>query len=121
MHNFCAQKHVDLVNGKIETVQHALNEKLSSIDRLSTLAKEHINAERVRIIEQADIERDKALIQIDEIAEQQRKQILSISTQLNELALDEISSFIQQMTNEIFLGPFWRPQLGVWVQQLRPW
>lgn len=97
----CAQKHVALGTEQIDIAQHVLNDKISIIDRLSAAAKECVNAECNRIIKQADIERDQAFVQIDQIAEQQKKQIRDKNTQLSELPLDEITSFVQLMTSDL--------------------
>jgi hypothetical protein len=97
----CAQKHVALATQQIDAAQYVLNDKMSIIDRLSAAAKERVNADRNKIIKQADTERDQAFVQIDQIAEQQKKQIRDKSAQLSELPLDEIPSFIQLMTSEM--------------------
>jgi hypothetical protein len=97
----CAQKHVALANEQIDVAQHVLNDKISVIDRLSAAAKEQVNADRNKIIKQADIERDQAFVQIDRIAEQQKKHIRDKNAQLSELPLDEITSFVQRMTDEM--------------------
>ncbi len=97
----CAQKHVALATEQIEIAQHVLNDKMSIIDRLSAAAKERVNADRNKIIKQADIERDQAFAQIDQLAAEQKNQIRNKSTHLSELSLDEIPSFIQHMTSEM--------------------
>ncbi len=97
----CAQKHVGLANEQIDVAQHVLNDKISVIDRLSAAAKEQVNADRNKIIKQADIERDQAFVQIDQIAKQQKKHIRDKNAQLSELPLDEITSFVQRMTDEM--------------------
>jgi hypothetical protein len=97
----CAQKHVTLANEQIDVAQHLLNDKMSIIDRLSAAAKERVSADCNRIIKQADIERDQAFVQIDQIAEQQKKHLRDKNTQLSELPLDEIPSFIELMTSEM--------------------
>ncbi len=97
----CAQKHVVLSAEQVDVAQHALDDKMSILDRLSAAAKERVNAERDKIIQQADTERDQALVQIDQLLEQQKKQIQDKSTQLSQLSLGKISSYIQRMTSEM--------------------
>jgi hypothetical protein len=97
----CAQKHVALATEQVDVAQHVLNDKMSIIDHLSAAAKERVDADRNKIIEQADTERDQAYAQIDQFAQQQKKQIKDKNTQLSELSLDEIPSFIQSMTSEM--------------------
>jgi ABC-type phosphate transport system auxiliary subunit len=97
----CGQKHVALANEQVEVAQHVLNDKMSIIDRLSAAAKERVDADRNRIMKQAETEREQAFAKIDQIAELQKKQIRDKHTQLSELPLDEIPSFIQHMTNEM--------------------
>jgi hypothetical protein len=97
----CAQKHVALAAEQVDVAQHVFNDKMSIIDHLSAAAKKRVDADRNKIIEQADTERDQAYAQIDRFAEQQKKQIRDKSTQLSELSLDEIPSFIQCMTSEM--------------------
>ncbi len=97
----CGQKHVALANEQVEVAQHVLNDKMSIIDRLSAAAKERVNADRNRLMKQVDTEREQAFVQIDQIAELQKKQIRDKHAQLSELPLDEIPSFIQHMTNEM--------------------
>ncbi len=97
----CAPKHVALATEQVNVAQHALNDKMSILDRLSTAAKERVNAEHDRIIQQAGTERDQALVQIDQLLEQQKKQIQDKSTELSQLSLNKISSYIQRMTSEM--------------------
>ena len=97
----CAQKHVALATEQIDVAQHALNDKISIVDRLSAVAKERVNADRDRIVKQADIEREQAFARIDHISEQQKKHIRNKHTQLSELPLDEINPFIERMTTEL--------------------
>lgn len=97
----CAQKHVNLATEQIDVAQHVLNDKISIIDRLSAAAKERVNADRDRIVKQADIQKMQAFTQIDQIAEQQKKNIRDKHAQLSELPLDEISPFIEHMTTEM--------------------
>jgi hypothetical protein len=97
----CAPKHIALATEQISAAQDILNDKITILDQLSNAAKERVNAERDKIIQQVDTERDQACVQIDELHEQQKKQIQDKSTQLNQLPLDKISSYIQRMTNEM--------------------
>ena len=97
----CAQKHVALATEQIDVAQHALNDKISIVDRLSAVAKERVNADRDRIVKQADIEREQAFARIDHISQQQKKHIRNKHTQLSELPLDEINPFIERMTTEL--------------------
>ena len=97
----CAQKHVALATEQIDVAQHALNDKISIVDRLSAVAKERVNADHDRIVKQADIEREQAFARIDHISQQQKKHIRNKHTQLSELPLDEINPFIERMTTEL--------------------
>ncbi|UJR19959.1 hypothetical protein I4U23_023091 [Adineta vaga] len=97
----CAQKHVELSNQQIEAAKQVLANKINVLDRLVVAAKERVKIEREKIIQQADTERDRAFIQIDELYEQQKKQLQDKSTEMHQLGLDKISSYIQRMTNEI--------------------
>lgn len=95
----CAQKHVDLANQTLMEVQHVLNDKINVIDRLAVAAKERVNADRNKIVELADVERDRALIQIDQLAEQQKTQIRDKCAELHETSLDQIPSVSQSTIN----------------------
>ncbi len=97
----CAQKHVALAAEQVDVAQHTLDDKISILDRLSAAAKERVTAEHDKIIQQADTERDQAFVQIDQLLEQQKKQIQDKSTQLNQLSFDKISSYVQCMTSEM--------------------
>lgn len=97
----CAQRHVDLATEQVDVAQHLLNEKMSILDRLSAAAKERVNVERNRILQQADTERAKALERIDQLVEQHTKQIKAKNSKLDQLPLDAIPAYIQDMTDEL--------------------
>ncbi|CAF0848445.1 unnamed protein product [Rotaria sordida] len=97
----CGQKHVALGIQQIDVAQHVLNDKMNIVDRLSASAKERVDAECTRILKQVDTQRDQAFAQIDQIVAQQKEQIRNKGVTLNELPLDEISSYIQRMTKEM--------------------
>ena len=97
----CAQKHVALVTQQVDIAQQILNDKINIIDNLSASAKKRVNAEHNRIIAQANAEREQAYTQIEQIAAQQKEQIQNTNGQLNELPLDEVSDFIQSMTDKM--------------------
>ena len=97
----CAQRHVDLATEQVDVAQHLLNEKMSILDRLSAAAKERVNVERNRILQQTDTERAKALERIDQLVEQHTKQIKVKNSKLGQLPLDAIPAYIQDMTDEL--------------------
>jgi hypothetical protein len=97
----CAQKHVNLVTEQVDNAQKTINDKISILERLAAAAKERVNEEREKIIQQADIQRDEGFAQIDQLLEQQKKHLQDKSNQLNQLSLDKISLSIQRVTNEI--------------------
>jgi hypothetical protein len=66
----CAQKHITLVTEQIDDAQKTINDKISILERLAAAAKERVNAERDKIIQQADIQRDEGFLQIDQLLEQ---------------------------------------------------
>lgn len=65
----CAHKYVKLATKQINIAQYTLNDRINIIDRLSVAAKERLNVEYTRTVEQADVERDQALNQIDQMIE----------------------------------------------------
>ncbi|UJR29035.1 hypothetical protein I4U23_010250 [Adineta vaga] len=97
----CAQKHVALSDGQIDAAQNMLNEKMSIIHRLAAAAKQRVNADCDQIALQIDIEREQAFAQIDQIAEEKRKEIRNRSARLAELSSDEISSYVQSITSKM--------------------
>jgi hypothetical protein len=97
----CAEKHVILVTEQIDDAKKTINDKISLLEPLAAAAKERFNAEREKIIQQADIQRDEGFLQIDQLLEQQKKHLQDKSSQLSQLSLDRISLSIQRITNEI--------------------
>jgi septation ring formation regulator EzrA len=97
----CAQKHVTLVTEQIDDAQKTINDKINILEQLAATAKERVNAEREKIIQQADIQRDEGFLQIDQLLEQQKKHLQDKSSQLSQLSLDKVSLSIQRITNEI--------------------
>ncbi len=97
----CAEKHVILVTEQIDDAKKTINDKISLLEPLAAAAKERFNAEREKIIQQADIQRDEGFLQIDQLLEQQKKHLQDKSSQLSQLSLDKVSLSIQRITNEI--------------------
>ncbi|CAF3828360.1 unnamed protein product, partial [Rotaria sp. Silwood1] len=56
----CAQKHVNLVAEESDGAVHLLNEKLDVLDRIANNTRQKIAAERDKIVQAADAERDRA-------------------------------------------------------------
>ena len=96
----CAQKHIDLASEQVNVAQHLLNEKISILDRLSATAKELVDMERNKIIKQADVQRARALDSIDQLVEHHKERIKSKNSKLNQLPLDAIPTYIQDMADE---------------------
>jgi hypothetical protein len=97
----CAKEHVALATKQVDIAQQALDDKMSILDRLAAGAKERVNVECDKIKQGVDIERDQAFVQIDQLLEQQKKQIQDKSNELSQLSLDKISSYIERMTSEM--------------------
>lgn len=97
----CAQNHVTLVAEQINNAQKTIDEKINILERLAVAAKERVNVERDRIIQQADIQRDQGFTQIDQLFEQHKKYLQDESIQLSQLSMDEVSLSIQRITSEI--------------------
>ncbi|CAF1661378.1 unnamed protein product [Adineta ricciae] len=97
----CAQKHVKLVDEQIQIAEEFVTNKLSILDRLVIIARERVNAEREKIIEQANVERDQAYMQINELYHQQMKHMQDSGFQLRQLSLDKVLPYIQRMKNNM--------------------
>jgi len=102
----CAQKHVALATGQVNSAQHLLDDKMSKLGRLSTAVKERVDVEYKRILKQAEAEQNQAFAHIDQMIEQLKKQICDKSTQLKQLPLNEISVFVQGMTSNIYSSEY---------------
>lgn len=97
----CAQKHVKLVDEQIQAAEDFVTNKFGILDRLVIVARERVNAEREKIIEQANLERDQAFMQINELYLQQMKYMQDSSSQLRQLSLDKVSPYIQRMNSNM--------------------
>jgi hypothetical protein len=97
----CAQKHVALATGQVNSAQHLLDDKMSTLGRLSIAVKERVDVEYKRILKQAEAERNQAFAHIDQMIEQLKKPICDKSTRLKQLPLNEISAFAQGMASKM--------------------
>jgi len=90
----CAQKHVALAIDQGNNMKRVPDNKMIILDQLSTETKTRVDAEYNTIMTQA-------YAQIDQLIEEYKKQIREISAELNQLPLNQISSFAERMTTEI--------------------
>jgi hypothetical protein len=97
----CAQKHVNLVAQESDGAMHLLNEKLDVLDRIATNTRQKIVAERDKIVKQADVERDRSFALLAQMIEEEKQQIRNKNKELNELPLNEIPIFIQQLKSDV--------------------
>ncbi len=97
----CAQKHVNLVAQESDGAVHLLNEKLDVLDRIAVNTRQKIVAERDKIVKQADVERDRSFALLAQMIEEEKQQIRNKNKELNELPLNEIPIFIQQLKSDV--------------------
>lgn len=97
----CAQKHVNLVGEESDAVTHLLNEKLDVLDRIAVNTRQKISAEHNKIVERANAERDQSFVLLAQMIEEEKQQLWNKNTQLNELPLNEIPTFIQRLKSDL--------------------
>ena len=99
----CAQQHVNSVAQESDGALHLLNEKLDNLDRIAVNTRQRIVAERDKIVQQADAERDRSFTSLAQMIEEEKQKIRNKSKEINELPLNEIPLFIRQLQSEIHL------------------
>lgn len=68
---------------------------------MAAKAKERVNTEQDKIIQQADVQSDEAFTQINQLLEKQKKQLKEKINHLSQLSLSVISPSIQRIGNSI--------------------
>jgi hypothetical protein len=97
----CAQKHINLVAQESDGAVHLLNEKLDALDRIATTTRQKISAERDKIVQKADAERDRSFTLLAQMVEEEKQQLRNKNKQLNELPLNEIQIFIRKLKSDV--------------------
>jgi len=97
----CAQKHVNLVAEESDGAMQLLNEKLDVLDRIAINTRQRIAAERDKILQKADAERDRSFTLLTQMIEEEKQQLRNKNKQLNELPLNEISMFILKLKSDV--------------------
>ncbi len=69
----CAQNMSLWLLGQVNSTQHLLDDKMSTLSRLSSAVKERVDVEYKRILKQPEAERNQAFAPIDQMMEQQKK------------------------------------------------
>ncbi|UJR07746.1 hypothetical protein I4U23_012030 [Adineta vaga] len=93
----CAQKHVDLVAAESDGAMHLLNEKLDVLDRIAANTRQKIVAERDKIVQNADAERDRSFTLLAQMIATEKEILRDKSKRLSELPLNEIPMFIRNL------------------------
>jgi hypothetical protein len=78
-----------------------LNEKLDVLDRIAVNTRQKISAARDKIVQSADAERDRSFILLAQMIEEEKQQVRNKNKQLNELPLNEISTFIRKLKSDV--------------------
>lgn len=99
----CAQQHVNSVAQESDGAMHLLNEKLDRLDRIAANTRQRIVAERDKIVQQADAERDRSFTSLAQMIEEEKQKIRNKSKELHELPLNEIPLVIRQLQSELHL------------------
>ena len=97
----CAQKHANSVAAESEDAVHLLNEKIDVLDRISTITRQKIAAERDKILRKADAERDRSFTLLAEMIEQEKQQLRNKNEQLKKLPLNEVPTFIRNLKSDL--------------------
>ncbi len=97
----CAQKHVNLVAQESDGAMQLLNEKLDVLDRIAIDTRQKIAAERDKIVQKVDAERDRSFTLLAQMIEEEKQQLRNKNKQLAELPLNEIPIFIQKLKSDV--------------------
>ena len=97
----CAQKHVNSATDESETIVHLLNEKLDVLDRIAINTRQRIIAERDKIVQKADAERDRSFKLLAEMVEKEKQKLRDKNKELSELPLNERPTFIQSIKSDV--------------------
>lgn len=97
----CAQKHVNLMAGETDGAVHLLNEKLDILDRIAANTRSKIVAERDKIVQNADAERDRAFTLLSQMIDQEKQHLRNKNIELNQLPLNETQQFIRKLRSDV--------------------
>jgi len=84
-----------------ESIVHLLNEKLDVLDRIAINTRQRIIAERDKIVQKADAERDRSFKLLAEMVEKEKQKLRDKNKELSELPLNEIPRFIQCIKSDV--------------------
>ncbi len=97
----CAQQHINLAAQESDGAMQLLNEKLDVLDRIAINTRQKIVAERDKIVQQADAERDRSFTLLAQMIEEEKQQIRNKNKELIELPLNEVPIFIRQLKSDV--------------------
>ena len=84
-----------------ESIVHLLNEKLDVLDRIAINTRQRIIAERDKIVQKADAERDRSFKLLAEMVEKEKQKLRDKNKELSELPLNERPTFIQSIKSDV--------------------
>ncbi len=69
----CAQKHVNLVAQESDGAMQLVNEKLDVLDRIAANTRQKIMAERDKIVQKVDAERDRSFTLLAQMIDEEKQ------------------------------------------------
>jgi hypothetical protein len=90
-----------LVAQESDGAMQLLNEKLDVLDRIAIDTRQKIAAERDKIVQKVDAERDRSFTLLAQMIEEEKQQLRNKNKQLAELPLNEIPIFIQKLKSDV--------------------